>query len=126
MPARSVFLAEGEIHVRDALRLMFENQDGFVISGEASHAESLLAQVCQKPPTLLLLDWHLPGIHPPRLVRTLRAHCPKTCVLVTSVQPEQARNAFELGVNGYLLKQLPPDQFFGALVAALEKFEEGK
>ena len=126
MSGRSVFIAEGEIHVRDALRLMFENQNGFVILGEAGHAESLIAQVCQKPPDLLLLDWNLPGSHHPRLVRTLRDYCPTTCILVTSVQPEQSRNALELGVDGFLLKQLPPDQFFKVLVAALEKYKEGK
>ena len=76
---KSIFLAEVEKHVRSALRLQLELQPEFKITGEAGHAEALLAQVCQCPPDVILLDCNLPGIHPQRLIHTLRKHCPDTC-----------------------------------------------
>ena len=85
MTKKSVFLAEGEKHVREALCLLLEHQVDFVIAGEASHAESLLAQVCQAPPDVILLDWNLPGLHHQRLLAELREYCPATRILVISV-----------------------------------------
>jgi DNA-binding NarL/FixJ family response regulator len=121
MTANSIFLAEGEKHVRKALHLMLEHQGNFVIVGEADHAESLLAQVCQQPPDVILLDLNLPGLHPQRLLTTLHQYCPVTRILASSVRPEQEKTARELGVDAFLLKQLPPDQFFQVLVSALDE-----
>ena len=116
----TIFLADSEKHVRAALSLMLEHQGNFAIVGEANHAESLLAQVCHKPPDVILLDWNLPGLHPQRLLRALRQYCPATTILASSVRPEDQKICGELGVDAFLLKQLPPEQFFSALVKAIE------
>ena len=117
---KSIFLADGEKHVRSALRLQLELQTGFEISGEAGHSEALLAQVCLHPPDILLLDWGLPGLHPQRLIQTLRQHCPNTCILATSVKPEQEHTARAVGVDGFLSKQLAPDDFMAALQSIIK------
>ena len=116
-----MFLADSEEHIRDAYKLLFEQNSQFEVVGEASHVESLLAQVCAQPPDAILLDWNLLGIHPQRLVNTLREHCPATRILASSVRPEHKKATQELGVEAFLLKQLPPDQFFQALLIALDE-----
>lgn len=116
---KTIFLADSEKHVRSALSLMLEHQGAFAIVGEANHAESLLAQVCQQPPDVILLDWNLPGLHPQRLLTTLRQYCPSTIILASSVRPEQEKTARELGIDAFLLKQLPPEQFFSELTSAI-------
>ena len=116
----AVFLAEGENHVRRTLRLILEQQNLVSIAGEANHAESLLAQVCQHPPDTILLDWTLPGLRPQRLIPAIRRHCPKTLILVTSTQSEYKKVVNKYGVDGFLLKQLPPDQFLRKLEELLE------
>ena len=118
---KTIFLAEGEKHVREALRLMLEHQSDFAIAGEASTAENTLAQVCQHPPDVILLDWNLPGFHPQRLLNALRQCCPETLILATSVRPEQESVAMKFGANAFLLKQLPPDQFISALKTAINQ-----
>ena len=118
---KTIFLADSEKHVRAALSLMLEHQGNFAIIGEANHAESLLAQVCHQPPDVILLDWNLPGLHPQRLLSALRQYCPTTRILASSVRPEHKKTALELGVDSFLLKQLPPEQFLGALSAAINK-----
>lgn len=117
----TIFLAEGENHVRDALRLMIENQADLSTVGDAATAEGLLAQVCQQPPDLILLDWNIPGLHPQRLMRTLRKYCPDTKVVATSVKPEQEKAAKEWGADGFLLKQVPPEIFIETLMTILGK-----
>ncbi|MFN2233349.1 MAG: response regulator transcription factor [Anaerolineales bacterium] len=114
----SIFLAEGETHVRNAMRLMLDYQDGFVIIGSANTAESTLAQVCQNPPDAILLDWDFPRVNYQRLIHTLREHCPQTRLVATSVKPEHELAAHQVGTDVFISKQLPPDQF----LAALRKF----
>ncbi len=118
---KSIFLAESENHVRGALRLLIEYQPGMQVVGEADHTESLLAQVCVQPPDVILLDWNLHGIHPQRLIRALREHCPNTQLIATSVKPEHKMSSEEWGVDGFLSKQLPPEAFISALDALLSK-----
>lgn len=123
---KTIFLAEGEKHVCSALRLQLELQIGFEISGEAGHSEALLAQVCQHPPDVILLDWDLPGLHPQRLLATLREHCPSTQILATSIKPEQEQSTRAYGVDGFLSKLLPPERFMAALQALVFESKPGE
>ncbi len=126
MSARTVFIAEGENHVREALSLLIENLDKFILIGEARNAESLLAQAPQHLPDLLLLDWDLPGIHHQRLIAALHQHCPNSMIIVTSVRPEEQRLSAKYGVDAFLLKHLPPDQFVHALETAVDRKNHNK
>jgi two-component system nitrate/nitrite response regulator NarL len=118
---KTIFLTDGETHVREALSLMLKHQAEFKIVGQASTPESTLAQVCQQPPDVILLDWNLPGLHHQRLIDALHQCCPQTIILATSVKPEQESGAMKSGVDAFLLKQLPPDQFIDALRTAVNQ-----
>lgn len=118
---RTIFLAESQNHVRRALRLMLEQQAGLSVIGEADHSESLLAQVCQCPPDVILLDWKLPGLHPHRLLTALKQYCSGTFVLATGIWQEPEQALLDLGVDGFLSKQLPPDQFLHQLMQLLDQ-----
>jgi len=112
---KTIFLAEGEKHVLDALRLMIGQRTEIKIVGEARSVESLLAQVCRQAPDLILLDWNLPGLYPQRLIRTLRECCPAATLAVLSVKPEDEKTAKEYGVDGFISKQLAAEAFLAAL-----------
>lgn len=112
---KSIFVAESENHVRAALSLLIEHQPEMRLTGAVYDIESLLAQVCQQAPDVILLDWNLPGMNPQRLTRTLREYCPDTRLVAISVKPEHEQAAREWGVDGFLSKQLSPDLFTAAL-----------
>ncbi|GAB4461750.1 MAG: hypothetical protein Kow0070_19830 [Anaerolineales bacterium] len=116
---RTIFLAEGERHVLDALRLLLEQQEGIQILGAAQSAESLLTQVCKNAPDVILLDWNLPGLHPQRLIPALRDCCPAAKLVALSVKPEHEQAAAEYGLDGFLSKQLSPEEFLASLNAVL-------
>lgn len=112
---KTIFLAEGETHVLNALRLMIEQQSGMKVTGEARSAESLLAQVCLQAPDVILLDWNLPGLHPQRLIRTLRECCPAAKLIALSVKPEDEKSAKEYSLDSFISKQLPAESFVASL-----------
>ena len=112
---KKVFIAEAEKHVLRALLLLLDEQDELSITGDARSAESMLAQVCKHPPDAILLDWNLPGLHPQRLVRTLRECCPDAKLIVISVKPEHEKNAKEYGLDGFISKQLSAESFIVSL-----------
>lgn len=115
---KTIFLADNETHVRSALRLVLEQEPGLEVIGESEHVEGLLAQVCQNPPDLILLDYSLPGANHVRLIKTIRQHCPNTRLVLMSVKPEFERISQKFGIDGFLSKQLGPDDF----IAQLTKF----
>jgi DNA-binding NarL/FixJ family response regulator len=119
-----ILIADSQVHVREALRLLFEQRSEFVVCGEAADPENLLAQVCTTFPELILLDWNLPGLRPHHLLQALKRYCPTIPVLATSVNPENARNALASGVDGFILKGLPPDEFMQAIREAVQKFRQ--
>ncbi len=111
----SVFIAERENHVRQAMKLLFEHQPNFKFDGEADDAESLLVQVCKRPPDVVLIAWDLPGLHPVRFIRAVREHCPLVILVSIGVKPEHEVPSIEAGMDGYLIKQLPAQEFLAGL-----------
>lgn len=118
---KKIFIAEGETHVRQALRLLLEQQGGYQIIGEARSAESLLAQVCRQEPDVILVDWTIPGFHPHRLIHTLHECCPTALLVALSVKPEHEKKASEYQLDGFISKQLPAELFMQSLKSILEK-----
>lgn len=123
---KTVFLAEGERHVLEALRLVLEQQTDFEIIGEARSAEGLLAHACKLSPDAILLDWNLPGNHPQRLIPTLRECCPVAKIVALSVKPEHEKLTREYGLDGFISKQLPPESFLTLLNTILEQTKNKK
>lgn len=118
---KTILLAESEKHVLDALRLAIEQRAEMKVAGEARSAESLLAQACQHAPDIILLDWGLPGLHPQRLIRTLRACCPAAILVALSVKPEDEKTVVEHSLDGFISKQLPAESFIATLNQILSR-----
>jgi DNA-binding NarL/FixJ family response regulator len=123
MGETTIFLAEGQNHVRQAIRLNLDQQIGYRISGTANHAESLLAQIGQTRPDVLLLDWVLPGMNPQRLLPALRKFCPGTRVIATVSRQEIGEIALNYGVDAYILKALQPDEFALSLTNLVNRLQ---
>jgi DNA-binding NarL/FixJ family response regulator len=120
MAATRIFLAEGQNHVRQAIHLSLDQQQGFQVIGSAGHAESLLAQITQLHPDALLLDWLLPGLNPQRLFPVIRQYCPKTRIIAMVLQPKMGKMAQAYGVDSYILKSLQPEDFSESLIGKLD------
>jgi DNA-binding NarL/FixJ family response regulator len=110
-----VLLADDQANVRDALRLLLEQEPDIEIIGEAADASGLLFLTAQKPANVLLLDWELPGLPPHYLLRLLREERPFLRIIAMSSRPEAHQAAQEAGVSTFLSKGAPPEVVLAAL-----------
>jgi two-component system response regulator EvgA len=110
----SVFLADDDLNVRQALRLLLE-QAGFEIAGETVDAKGMFAQVSASPPEIILIDWELPGLKAQEGICALRTYCPGTKIIALSVRPEAQHLALAAGVDGFASKGNSSDALLSIL-----------
>lgn len=109
-----VFLADGRLRTRAALRLLLEQQPEFRVVGEAAEAGDLLAQTVAVCPHLLLLDWQLRGFRVD-LLPVLRKQQPHLKVVAMSTRPEVRSLALAAGVDAFVSKVDPPEHLLACL-----------
>ncbi len=110
-----VLLADDQLAVRSALRLVLEQEPDVDVVGEVAEGEQLLAQVGTIRPDLLLLDWELPGLPAIDVLSTLRSLCPGTKVIALSGRPEAQEPALETGVRAFVSKGDPPERLLAII-----------
>jgi CheY-like chemotaxis protein len=73
-----VLLADDEMNVRSALRLLLEQESGISVAGEVTNYTELVSQVKNINPDLVLLDWELPGELGREFLNSIRREYPGT------------------------------------------------
>jgi DNA-binding NarL/FixJ family response regulator len=119
----SVSIIEDDAPARAILAEWIRRAEGFRCVSEHGSAESALAQVPAKRPTVVLMDINLPGMNGIECVRRLKPLLPDTQFVMLTVY-EDADHIFDAlaaGASGYLLKQTP----FNELLAALKEVHSG-
>jgi DNA-binding NarL/FixJ family response regulator len=118
-----VLVADSQIQVRRALRLLLEQQPGLELVGAAADAPALLALLEEGCPDLALLDWELPGADLAHLVLELREACPDLYVIALGGQPDvEPADLVATGANVFVSKADPPER----LLAAIQAFAHQK
>lgn len=113
-----VFLADAELRVREALRLLLVHEPGIEVVGEASTAWGLPAGVRKAAPDLVLLDWELPGPPLADLLPAVRANCRGARVIALSTKTEAEGPALAAGVDAFVGKTDPPEHLLTILRGA--------
>jgi DNA-binding NarL/FixJ family response regulator len=106
-----VLLADYQLKVRSALRLLLEHEAGVSVIGEVTHSNELLTIVKQSCPDVLLLDWELPNEPILNVLYELRCHCPSIKIIILSSNPEAKQEALEAGVDQFISKAEPATSF---------------
>jgi two-component system response regulator NreC len=122
--AISIVLADDHNVVRRALRLLLEEEPEFEVVAEASDAESAIRYVRGHKPTVLILDLSMPGRSSLKAIPEINDASPETRIVVLTMQKEPAfaRQALQLGVLGYVLKEAADDE----LVQAVRRAADGE
>ncbi len=105
-----ILIGDTQSRVRFGLRLLFEQQVGWKVSGEAEDVQSLLNHVREGCPDLVLLDWELPGMPAEELLARLRAECPHLTVVFMSGRIELRQMAMRAGADVFVYKADPPEK----------------
>lgn len=114
-----VLLADDQMKIRSALRLLLEQESDFVVSGETADATGLLLAVAEKEPDLLLLDWELPGLPTAQLLRLLKYERPSLKIIAMSSHPEVEQQVINVGAHAFLSKSVTPEKVL-AVIRSLE------
>ena len=112
-----VLLADDDVHVRSALRLLLEQEVDVQVVGESDTAKGLIAQVANSQAGVVLLDWELPGLRQNGLVGQLRSSAPRLRLVAMSCRPEQRLDALRAGMDAFVCKGDAPETLLGALRA---------
>lgn len=121
----AILLADDHPAVRQALRLFLESAANLVIVGEAGCGKEALQMVDNLQPDVPLLDWSLPDLKAPEVLREIEKLSVRTRVIVVSTHsdPEFIREAFLRGAHGYISKN-PADLL--TLAEAIESVAKGQ
>jgi two-component system response regulator NreC len=113
----SIVLADDHTVVRRALRLLLEEEPDFEVVAEAEDTEGAVRYLRGHKPDVLILDLNMPGKPSLEAIPELRGASPQTKIVVLTMQKEPAfaRQALQLGVLGYVLKEAADDELVQAI-----------
>lgn len=113
----TIVLADDHTVVRRALRLLLEEEGHFEVVAEAENAEEAVRYVRGHKPDVLILDLNMPGRPSLEAIPDIREASPGTKIVVLTMQKEPgfARQALQLGVLGYVLKEAADDELVQAV-----------
>ena len=129
--------------VREWLTNLINQQPDLMVCGEAGTAPDGLKLIATAKPRVAIVDLSLQPDSGVELIKTIKATCPETAVLVLSMHEElfYVERALRAGAWGYIMKReatrnvlqairsvLEGKPYFSAEIAAMmaEKFVEGK
>jgi len=118
--AISIVLADDHTVVRRALRVLLEGELGFEVVAEAEDADGAIRYLRGHKPDVLILDLNMPGRPSLEAIPEMREASPETRIVVLTMQKESAfaRQALQLGVLGYVLKDAADDELVQAVRSA--------
>jgi two-component system, NarL family, response regulator NreC len=113
----SIVLADDHTVVRRALRLLLDEEPGFEVVAEAEDADGAVRYTRGHKPSVLILDLNMPGRPSLEAIPDIKEASPGTAIVVLTMQKEPAfaRQALQLGVLGYVLKEAADDELVQAV-----------
>ena len=105
-----VVLAEDHALMRDAVKLVFDEDEGVELVGEVANGYGLLPLMSTVAADFVLLDVQLPGLDGLGCLEVLAEHLPQVKVAMLSAveDPQVIESAFRRGARGYILKSVNP------------------
>ncbi len=108
--------------VRTGLRGMISGEPDFEVVGEAENGKEAVALANQLRPDVVLMDLRMPEMDGVTAIEHIKTEHPEIQVLVLTTYESDADilRAIETGATGYLLKDAPREELFGAIRVAAE------
>lgn len=116
----SIMMVDDHPLLRKGLRQLIELEDELTIVGEASSGAEALAIVEDCDPDLITLDLNMQGMDGLETLRALRNQgiSARILMLTVSDNDEDVIEAIRSGADGYLLKDMEPDELIDKIKEA--------
>jgi len=117
----SVVLADDHQLVRDGIRLVLEGERDVEVVAEADDGDAAARYTLGHKPTILVLDLSMPGKPSLEVIADVAETSPATSVIVLTMQnePPFARQAFQAGAKGFVVKQSAASELVDAIRAVV-------
>jgi DNA-binding NarL/FixJ family response regulator len=113
-----ILIADDHALFRESLRTLLEAR-GHQVVGEAANGKEAVVRVRESRPDLVLMDLAMPVLDGLSAIKILAAEQPglKVVALTASEDDRSLFDAIKSGAQGYIIKNLDADDFFGLLEA---------
>ena len=103
--------------VRAGLSGMLSGEPDFEVVGEAQNGKEAVAFVRERKPDVVLMDLRMPEMDGVTAIQHIKSNYPDVHILVLTTYESDADilRAIETGATGYLLKDTPREELFGAI-----------
>jgi DNA-binding NarL/FixJ family response regulator len=115
----SILIADPDSASRKALALLLTRKHGITTYCEAGDVDTLIRQLVDKTPDILLLDWKMYGAPAPETCRLLRKAYPSMKIVLLSVDADDTLMAQECGAL-FIHKGASPDEAVSVLESILK------
>lgn len=110
-----VLIAEDQSLVRGALVALLGSEPDIEVVAECATGTEALRLVKEQPIDVALLDIEMPGLNGLNVAKKLAGH-PCRCLIVTTFgKAGYVKEAMEAGVDGFLVKDTPPEELAEAI-----------
>lgn len=112
-----VLIADDHPIVRQGLEIMINSQPDMILVGQAANGDEALALFRETKPDVIILDLKMPVRDGSSTIEEIRRLDQGTPVLVLTSFPDDDMviSAIQLGANGVMLKDMPPEQLLSAI-----------
>jgi DNA-binding NarL/FixJ family response regulator len=127
-PKHRVLIVDDMPIVREALRWLFENEEGFLIVGEAGDGSEALRQAAELAPDLVILDIELPLMDGYAVTGGLKRLPNPPLVILLSIHgdPVSQHRGAEAGSDGFVDKSAGWPKLIEVVRQTLEISDETK
>lgn len=117
-----LLVADDHDILRQGLVAVLERDQRFSVVATASNGEEAVAAFRRAQPDLAIMDLRMPVMEGPEAIRAIRAEFPEARVVVLTVYEGDVdiARALSAGAAAYVLKGMPSEHLFDAIVAVHE------
>ncbi len=117
-----ILIADDHPVVRAGLSGMLSGEPDFEVVGEAENGKEAVALTGELRPDVVLMDLRMPEMDGVSAIERIKAEYPEVQILVLTTYESDADilRAIETGATGYLLKDTPREELFGAIRVVAE------
>lgn len=115
----TLLIVDDDYPTRLGLKIVFQANSDFVVVGEAENGEEAITLALTLQPNVIVLDFGLPGMNGAETALALKEAETKSKILMLTTRDDEVSifAAFSAGVDGYCLKDVPPEQIYSAVQA---------
>lgn len=117
-----VLIVDDHPMVADGIRAILESYDDISVIGTLSNGQEVVDQIDQLSPDVILMDLNMPQLGGLSATEILLERHPQTRIIILSMHdaPEYVSTAMRHGAKGYLLKEVPTEEIYTAILTVMQ------